>query len=251
MQYLSLHTFDTSYPENPAVRRSPLLQRESLRRLAWAVFYLDCMVDAGLHGVHTVHENSLHIQLPSDDTTFARGIPGPDHRMAASPSQPNHSISSHLVQSMTMRRRILHFLSSAKYSTSPYSTLHEQLDGLQTELKALVSRLPPDLAYTEGNLFVHAEKRTSFILLHVLRHNCFLVLLAARLELFKAETTKSTNIDQNRPRQVEMCMRQRLKHAVPTAHIIQDALRLDVNCDPYVGSLAYTALEGGSKAETS
>lgn len=256
MQYMSLHTFDTTYPESTWTVRNPLLQREALRRLAWAVFYVDCMVDAGLYGVHTLDEKSLRIQYPCSDEAFLRGDQTTadrpmDRSTTSAPSSSDalskefEGIPHHLVQTMTMRRKILHFTTSTRSSSSSFTTLHNQLDEIQTQLQTLIASLPPALAYTEINLFVHAAKRTSFMLLHALRHNCFLVLLTARVELYKAESTAPTRYDPSShcAERIELCLQQRLKHALPTASIIHDAVRLEVNCDPFLGSLGYTALE--------
>lgn len=74
MQFLSLHIFEETYPHAPSLRLNPLLTREALRRLAWAVFYQDTMADAGRHGVHLVTEAGFHIQLPCDEASFVRGL---------------------------------------------------------------------------------------------------------------------------------------------------------------------------------
>ena len=71
MQFHSLHVFDEAYPSRSRLTpRNPLLKRESLRRLAWSVFYLDAMVDAGRHGVHMLSDEGYHIQLPCDESDF-------------------------------------------------------------------------------------------------------------------------------------------------------------------------------------
>ena len=258
MQYLSLHTFDITGPTSTSTRRNPLLQREALRRLAWAVFYVDCMADAGLYGVHTVHENSFQIRLPGHDEAFLRGDSESSNQMAesdvASPmsifgagsttveTPAREGIPFHLVQTMAMRRQILHFHSSSKRMSISIAS-QNQLDEIQIRLRTLIADLPQSLAYTESNLYIHSAKRTAFVLLHALRHNCFLMLLTARLELFKSNAAAGNVTDAGYTDRIESCLRQRLKHAVPTANIIQDILLLDINCDPYIGSLGYTALE--------
>jgi hypothetical protein len=252
MQYLSLNTFDESYPHIPSTRQNPLLPREALRRLAWAVFYVDCMVDAGQHGVHTLDEDCFHLQLPGSDMAFLRGDASAQMQptMSSSTVKPleigtQKSLSAHLIRTMAMRRRILHFQSSAKYSELLPQTLLERLDQIRAHLRHMIASLPSDLSYTEDHLFAHADCRTAFILLHVLRHNCFLMLHQVCLSLYKLEEASGlVNSAAEHTQRVQHCLEQRLKHAIPTAQIIQDALRLDVNCDPYVGSLGYTALEG-------
>jgi hypothetical protein len=310
MQFLMLHTLDETYAQEPTVRLSPLLKREALRRLAWAVLYLDTLSDAGRHGVHTVTEDGFHIQLPCDETSFIRGLnvqtamlhydtaPVDIHKSAGSwlsshtiadaahNDSPQTSlyadsarscegsghlgISAHIIRTAAMRRRILHFNSTLKYTRLSVPALLDQLQVFEHQLKRLVADLPSDLAYTEDNLFVHVERRTAFILLHMLRHNCFLMLDFATLNVCKlgmgSETastmpsqgrvavqeagpmdglspTSTVLTTERRSRMVQGCLRRRLRHCVPVSRIIHDALRLSVNCDPFVGVQAYTALE--------
>jgi hypothetical protein len=307
MQFLMLHTLDETYAQEPTVRLSPLLKRESLRRLAWAVLYLDTLSDAGRHGVHTVTEDGFHIQLPCDETSFIRGLnvqtamlhddtaPVDIHKSAGSwlsshtiadaahNDSPQTSlyadsarscegsghlgISAHIIRTAAMRRRILHFNSTLKYTRLSVPALLDQLQVFEHQLKRLVADLPSDLAYTEDNLFVHVERRTAFILLHMLRHNCFLMLDFATLNVCKLGMDSKTAMSgqapaiqesvliegmsptspaltaERRSRIVQGCLRRRLRHCVPVSRIIHDALRLSVNCDPFVGVQAYTALE--------
>ena len=320
MQFLSLHTFDETYPQPHAIRLNPLLKPEALRRLAWSVFYLDTMADAGRHGIHTVTETGYHLQLPADEASFMRGVdvvtstlvkhpssrglsspkpwdpamdlimangsltscgsgngngngnsngtlsrsasasvvgtgntPVGQNAAAAAPglSVPpaNHSgispppnahvgIASHLIRTAAMRRRILHFNSLLKYSGATPSQMVRSLRLLESDLRAVIVDLSPDLGYSEDNLFLHSERRTMFVLFHMMRHNCFLMLLWAKLNVASRHPDP--------PESTHTLMQERIKHAFGVAGIVADAVRLGVSCDPFVGVQAYTALEGES-----
>ena len=256
MHFLSLHVFDETYPRPHTLRLNPLLKPEALRRLAWATFYLDTMADAGRHGVHAVTLSGFHVQMPCDETAFVRSLDvttgplDPPRTPVVSPSmsfgessqqeKPPHlmGVSAHLIRTSAMRRRVLHYNSRLKYSTETTAKMLDDLSSFESQLKACVADLPGELTYSEENLFIHIERRTAFILLHTLRHNCFLMLATARL-----------NVCARDPRLAELSktfLRDRIRHAIPVSRIIADALRLGVNCDPFTGVQAYTCLESQS-----
>ena len=253
LHFLSIHVFDETYPKPHTLRLNPLLKPEALRRLAWATLYLDTMADAGRHGVHAVSISGYHVQLPCDENAFVRGLDvltgplEPPKSPAVSPAMsfgegsahqegPSHfGISAHLIRTALMRRRVLHFNSRIKYSSDTPQKMLDDLTQYEAEIKACVADLPSELAYSEENLFFHMGRRTAFILLHTLRHNCFLMLAMARLNVIArdnrlAELSKTV-------------LKDRIRHAIPVSRIIADALRLGINCDPFVGVQAYTCLE--------
>lgn len=253
MHFLSLHVFDETYPKPHTLRLNPLLKPEALRRLAWSTLYLDTMADAGRHGVHAVSLSSYHVQLPSDETAFVRGLDAitgpleisvstePSPSMSMSGGSANHEgpthlgVSAHLIRTVVMRRRILHYNSRLKYSTDPTSKLLDDISNLESQIRACIADLPSELAYSEETLFIHIERRTAFILLHSIRHNCFLMLALARLNVHSRE---NGGLEMSKS-----VRRDRIRHALPVTRIVADALRLGINCDPFVYIQAYTCLE--------
>ncbi|KAK1922815.1 hypothetical protein DB88DRAFT_371134 [Papiliotrema laurentii] len=248
MQFLSLHIYDEVYSQPHTIKLNNLLTPEALRRLAWAVFFLDSMGDAGRHGVHTVTEEAYHIQLPCDEEAFARGIEmrteclkRPEDVSILSPTgqTPTHGpvlgVSAHIIKTAAFRRRICHYKSRIKYMTASADAMLTDLAGMEAELKLLMAELPSDLVYSDDNLYIHPERRTAFILLHALRHNCFIMLAESRLI--------ACSRDPNLHESGYAWMRDRVRHAYPVASIISDALRLGIVCDPFIGALSYTAIE--------
>jgi hypothetical protein len=257
MQFLSLHKFDEAYPPAPTRRMNPLLQREALRRLAWSVFYLDTLADAGRHGFHLITESSYRIQLPCDETNFLRSqevltaplksqgtsdtvSPAPSLGTPHNEGPTNTGISGHLIRTAAMRRRILHYNSLIRYSDEPSSKMLDDLVAFEKDLRQVIADLPPDLAYTEQNLFVHAPRRGAFILLHLWRHNCFLMLAWTRLNV----CARGPALEDA----AKTFLRDRIRHAIPVSRIVADILRLGVNCDPAAGVQAYTSLEGAQSS---
>jgi hypothetical protein len=249
MQFLSLHNYDEVYPQPHAIALNRLLSPEALRRLAWSVFFLDTMGDAGRHGVHTVTEDGYQIQLPCDETSFVRGLEVKTeslHRDGTVPclsptGLPNGNglgVSGHIIKTAAMRRRILHYKSRLKYLTASPHAMLEHLNIIEADLKALMAELPSDLVYIEDNLYIHPERRTAFILLHALRHNCFIMVAETRLLVCGRDPALHN--------MAYTWMKDRVKHAFPVSRIVADAMRLGVVCDQFVGCLAYTAIEGES-----
>lgn len=250
MQYLSLHTFDETYPDAPSLRLNPLLKREALRRVAWSVFFQDTMYDNGHHGGHLVHESAFHIQLPCDEATFMRGtnvttaplFPKVTDQspwgstISATPEGLGHiGLSAHLLRAAAMRRRVLHYRSLIRYSPDSAHKMLEDLAVFEKELKQVINDFPPELAYTEDNLFVHSAARTAFVFLHLIRHNCFLMLGQTRLNICARDDSLAA--------QAVQFAKDRLRHALPVSRIFADVLRLDITCDPSFSAHAYTSLE--------
>jgi hypothetical protein len=162
MQYLSLHTFDETYPDAPSLRLNPLLKREALRRVAWSVFFQDTMYDNGHHGGHLVHESAFHIQLPCDEATFMRGtnvttaplFPKATDQspwgstISATPEGLGHiGLSAHLLRAAAMRRRVLHYRSLIRYSPDSPRKMLDDLSVFEKELKQVINDFPPELSF--------------------------------------------------------------------------------------------------------
>lgn len=188
MQFLSLHNYDEVYPQPHSIILNRLLSPEALRRLAWSVYFLDTMGDAGRHGVHAVTDEGYQIQLPCDETSFVRGIEVKTESLHRSSDNPHLSstaqapssgvslgVSAHIIKTAAYRRRLLHYNSRLKYLSVTVHVMLDHLSIMEKDLKVLVAELPADLVYIEDNLYLHPERRTAFVLLHALRHNCFIM----------------------------------------------------------------------------
>lgn len=250
MQFLMLHNFDETYLGPNLKRLNPLIKAESMRRLAWSVYFLDTLADTGRHGAHMVTESHFRIQLPCDETSFMRGLDVKTASLSDTESSGTHisslsphsegpahvGISANLIRTAAMRRRILHYNSLIKYSCQTPAQILDDLNAFERELKLVVADISEDLAYTEQNLFIHIQRLPAFIFLHLLRHNCFLMLSLARLTVCSLPYESGDLLNAT--------LQDRIRHALPVSRIIADALRLGVNCDPAASVQAYTSLEG-------
>lgn len=249
MQMMSLQTFDRNYPANQPTnaRLNPLLTSEALRRVAWSTFYIDTIVDGGRYGFHIVDENSYRLQLPCDETRFLSnetvvGEPPLLNQISPSPGaaggvvrDAHLGMSAFLLRTAAARRRALHFAFQASQKEKSVDQLTSELDTLKIDINDVITSLPTRFHFNSDNMFLHREQLTTFILLHVIRHNLFIVLGRAALQIYQRDSAKAdliTPVRQNR-----------ISHALPIAGLIAEGLKADVSFDPQIGVHAYVALE--------
>jgi hypothetical protein len=248
-RHLSLTTYDDTYPLRQD-HINPLLKPESLRRLAWSVYYLH-LTQRGDLGQSL---DEPRISLPCDETCFLRGLAvrgndslplddmlnPPDLRHNECANTTHLGLSAHLLRTAGMRHRIQRYCSQVTSNTRliPHEQVLADLDDLDRSASQIIRDLPPHLIHSEDNLYIHFQRRTSFLLLHMLRHSCFIILCRTRIAV-------STPTDGPTSQLRERCIR----HAVAVSWISGDGLQLGVNLDPYVAVLAYEALEGAIPIE--
>lgn len=257
MQMMSLQTFDRSYSADVSSRfgRSSLLSAESLRRLAWSTFYSDAIVDGGRYGFHTVDENAYRLQLPCEETSFLGNDPvrtEPLYPPSSSSSTATRDrtgvqapapigISGHLIRTAAARRRALHFAFRASHREMPPAELEAEATALESLIDAVIVSLPPRYHFTIDNLHLHRDCLPAFILLHLFRHNLYIILGRARLMIYQQAADRSHLVPQLR--------RDRIARAIPMAGIVAESLKAGANFCPQVGVQAYVALESASGPE--
>lgn len=248
MQMMSLQTFDRTYPanltSNPHV--SLLCSPEALRRVAWSTFYVDTIVDGGRYGFHIVDERAYRLQLPCDESRFLGNetvITEPLFPNTSTVAYPNaenleHAplgMSAYLLRTAAARRRALHFAFRASHKEQTTEQLATELTALEAYIEEVITTLPRRFYYNSDNVFLHRDRLTTFILLHVLRHNLFIVVGRAALQVYQRDCSKADLIPEVR--------RNRISHALPIARLISEGLKAGIVFDPQIGVQAYVALE--------
>ncbi|CAI6039471.1 unnamed protein product, partial [Clonostachys chloroleuca] len=222
------------------------VQLMALRRVARSTFCFDTIIDGGRYGFHTLDEKSFRLQLPCDEARFLGNeaiITEPLHYDEAekpeSSTQGQHlkgsalGISAYLIRTAAARRRALFFAFRASHKEDSGEKLVAELAALEADIEHFVSALPRRFHLTNDNLFLHRERLGTFILLHVLRHNLFITVGRASLQIFKRDLSTADLIPQ------------RISHALPIASLLSEALRAGIALDPQLGVHAYIALEKG------
>lgn len=238
--YLSLHVFDENFAPDSTRRLSPLLPRETLRRLSWSVFFMDSIADGGRSDMSTVAEATIRNQLPCTEDSFIIGQSGPTGRLYPSVLDDPAAlgISAHLLRTAAIRRRILHFAWSIRDTRRSFDELQADLIGLTGDLEDIANSLPVRLAYSSAQMFRHESRLPAFVLLHTLRHNCYIILERAKILVYSRSPGWEPLIAQ--------CRRNRISRALPTSAIVGEALRHDRAHDAHVAVQAYVALESQS-----
>jgi hypothetical protein len=251
---MSLQTFDRSYSADVSSRfgRSSLLSAESLRRLAWSTFYSDAIVDGGRYGFHTVDENAYRLQLPCEETSFLGNDPVRTEPLFPSTTAIRDrtgvqapapiGISGHLIRTAAARRRALHFAFRASHREMPPAELEAEATALESLIDAVIVSLPPRYHFTIDNVHLHRDCLPAFILLHLFRHNLYIILGRARLMIYQQAADRSHLVPQLR--------RDRIARALPMAGIVAEGLKVGANFCPQVGVQAYVALESASETLT-
>ncbi|CAG9990677.1 unnamed protein product [Clonostachys byssicola] len=224
-----------------------VVQLMALRRVAWSTFYFDTIIDGGRYGFHTLDEKAFRLQLPCDEGRFLGNeaiITEPlryDQTEKPETSTQAHlkgsalGISAYLIRTAAARRRALFFAFRASHKEDSGEKQVVELATLEAEIEHFVSALPRRFHLTNDNLFLHRERLGTFILLHVLRHNLFIIVGRASLQIFQRDLSKSDLIPQVRQK--------RISHALPIASLLSEALKAGIALDPQLGVHAYIALE--------
>jgi hypothetical protein len=256
MQMMSLQTFDRTYPAKFAsnLQLSPLLSCEALRRLAWSTFYVDTIVDGGRYGFHIVDEKAYRLQLPCDQASFLADEPVVTEPLFYNPGDPVNAnaghlkpasldMSAYLLRTAAVRRRALHFAFRASYGEKAVEHLTTELVAIEADVDEVITALPKRFHFNTDNVFLHRDRLITFILLHILRHNLFIVVGRAALQIYQYDSAKAELIPKVR--------RNRISHALPIAGLISEGLKAGVHFDPQVGVQAYVALESMSPLSSS
>ncbi|KIW06670.1 uncharacterized protein PV09_02376 [Verruconis gallopava] len=144
-------------------------------------------------------------------------------------------MSAYLIQTAAARRRALHFAFRASHAEQSTEDLLDELASLRRDIEEVISLLPRRYQFNSGNMTLHRDRLTTFLLLHILRHNLFIIIGRAELQIYARDYSKANLIPQVR--------RNRISHALPVAGLILEVLKSNICFDPQVGVHAYVALE--------
>lgn len=239
MQMMSLHVFDRTFPDDISeTPLSPLLSAESLRRVAWSVFYLDSLVDGGRDGYNMVDVNSFRVQLPSNEACFLGNDNVRTEPLIPEPGRDKSEvigISGYLVRAAWLRRRVLYIAFRISHGEGNIPDVQAELDHMERDINWFISSLPPRYHFSPDNCILHRKRLPAFIVLHLLRHNLYVILGRAKLLFYKRDPIFENMIPGVR--------RQRISYALPVAGIVEEGLRMGTPFDPHAGFHAYVALE--------
>jgi hypothetical protein len=153
-------------------------------------------------------------------------------------SQADHGsldMSAYLLRTAAMRRRALHFAFRASYGEEPEEELAAKLMTLENDVENVVYALPKRFQFSSDNMILHRDRLTTFILLHILRHNLYIILGRAALQVYRGNQTKADLL--------RLVRRDRISHALPISGLVSECLKASISFDPQMGVHAYVSLE--------
>lgn len=239
MTFLRLHMFD----ESPHPLFKPLLGAESLRRLAWAVYYLDATMDGGNYGFTAIPDGSFTIPLPCDEHDFLRQTNiSTEHMLPSSLAngrQPGAlGLAGHMLRAMYARQILAGLHSRVQRRLIPPASIPACIKQAEDEALHILGTLPHEMDYSRANFHVFKGQQTLFLHLHVLRNTCF-----RHAALLRILTASFAFVDQN---DVSANRQTLIREARQLSALFSQGVDHNVVLDPQLAMHAYNGIEGRS-----
>jgi hypothetical protein len=236
MTFLRLHIFD----ESPHPIMKPLLGAESLRRLAWSVYYLDATIDGGNYGFTAIPDGAFTISLPCDEKPFLQHVPTTKEYMLPTIPPPLPSdlgLAGYLLRAMYARQILAGLHSRIQRHLVPVPSILEFVKQAESEALQLLGTLPSDITYNRTNFHILKSQQPLFLHLHVIRNTC-----SRHISLLKMLATSYTpdHFD------ISTCRKQLIEEASTLSGFFAQSLDHGTVLDPQLAMHAYNGLESES-----
>lgn len=234
MTFLRLHVLD----ETPHPHLKPLLSVESLRRLAWAVWFLDATIDGGNFGFSTIWEGAMTIQLPCDERPFMLHQTIPTEPLIR--KTPSHTLGlpAHLLRAMHARQFLADAHSRIQRKLVDEADIPKIVADAESRAKVALDTLPPEMSYNRVQYHAYRDQRPMLVHLHVMRNNCSRHISLLRILAAPHIPQGVENIPTERNRLIQ--------DARQLSVIFADAEHHQVILDPQMAMHAYNAIESRS-----
>lgn len=236
MTFLRLHMFD----ESPHPTMKPLLGAESLRRLAWSVYYLDATIDGGNYGFTAIPDGAFTISLPCDEKPFLQHAPTVKEYMLPSVPPPIKSdlgLAGYLLRAMYARQILAGLHSRIQRRLVPMASVIEFVKQAEIEARQLLGTVTVDIEYTRTNFHILKSQQALFVHLHVMRNTC-----SRHIALLKMLSASYT-IPMPDHFDIPTCRSLLVQDAATLSAIFQQALDHGTALDPQMAMHAYNGLE--------
>ncbi|KAF4963495.1 hypothetical protein FSARC_8504 [Fusarium sarcochroum] len=142
--------------------------RESRRRLMWSCYVTDVLCSNGVEQLTLIFEKDIKIQLPCNERNFLHERPCITRTLNGSPLDfiphdrlpadidSNMGILAYLVQQLEIRRRVLWYIKHLDIAKLPWLP-DSEFAQLDRELQMWYSSLPPNLQFTNSNIYIRKE----------------------------------------------------------------------------------------------
>lgn len=237
MTFLRLHILDELPP--PTFR--PLLGVESLRRLAWAVYYLDATLDGGNFGQSNVVDGSFTIQLPCEDRLFLQHKKTVTEPLIPSDITPSHTqlpLAAHLLRAISARGILASLHSRIQRRLVAPHEIEVLVRQAEHDALRLLDSLPSEMHYNRAQYHVYKDQLPLLLHLHVMRNTA-----RRHLGLLKILVASQQQIGHD-PVSAERKLLIRDTHELSA--MFSDAAEHRVVLDPQLAMHAYNGIESRS-----
>jgi hypothetical protein len=226
--------FPNNLSETPL---SPLLTHETLRRVAWAVFFSDSILDGGRYGSGLVDINKFYIQLPCNEQSFLGNDNSKTESIFAPPSGAT-GLSGYIIRCVLLRRRAMDIFHRLSHDDYQLSNIEADLAAVEASVAEMTSSLPARYHFTADNTYLHRKRLPAFLLVHIMLHMLYNGTGSIKLRLYKKDSRLEHLIPDVR--------RQRITHALAVSAIFAEGLKLTKIFCLHAAAVAYIVLESKS-----
>jgi hypothetical protein len=226
------------FDESPHLSVKPMLGAESLRRLAWSVYFLDATMDGGQYGFTALPDGSFTIPLPCDERPFLRHQTPPKEYMLPSvpgPVNPDLGLAGYLLRAMYARQILAGLHSRIQRNLVPISAISDCVKQAERDVRQLLGSLPPDMTDSRINFHIWKSQQTLFFHVHVLRNTCY-----RHMALLKILSAPFLMLG---PGDISILREQLVNDASSLSALFSLGLDRGVVMDPQMAMHAYNGLE--------
>lgn len=231
LQLLQLNVECDPNSESHKVRVSTTT-REMRRRLMWACYLLDALIECGVDQLRLISAEDIQVQLPCSEDYFIRGTPcdtellSPHKLLPVVPKnlQSNLDMCAYYIRTISLRAKILKYVKALE-GEIPWQSDTSKFSLLDGELQNLERSIPDIFKMTTANKYLYKAlgRLNLFFGLHILlaqTSNDLHRICVAQL-VFPDTSTKWIR-DNAPPVFLERCHRMCLNRAVYIAKLLKD-----------------------------
>ncbi|KAJ0421831.1 hypothetical protein BJY00DRAFT_106210 [Aspergillus carlsbadensis] len=226
--------------------RQPFLVQEQRRRLMWSIFTMDTLYSSGKAEFTACTTETLHIQLPCNETSFSMDIPVSTEVLA--PTSESHGESAigllgYCVRVLEIRDRVQRLTLTITNHRNPLEESLVAVQTLENELQRFQASLPSHYHFTTKTFSLHAfsPSRTPFIMLHAWWHQTHCDLFRFTIPGFR-EGLPASEISQLSDEFTAASREKCLSHALSVSQILETpkvVSGVDLISDPALAMCAF------------
>lgn len=151
--------------------------RESRRRLMWACYLLDALIECGVDQLRLISAEDIQVQLPCSEDSFVRGTPCTTESLTQHQLIPvvhtsfesNLDMRAYYIRAISLRARILKYVKALE-GEIPWDLETSKFSLLNAELQSLERSIPDTFKMTTANKYLYKAlgRLNLFFGLHIL-----------------------------------------------------------------------------------